>query len=212
MQGSVNKNLRRNCQGPRIPVPAGLFHSYRSDWSHTAAIISLLLLLLASIAGAQELQTPLPRPTRVTFSGSGGANFEPVKTQTAGPETELPSSCKSTYTEVGVRVSCESEPSSTAASSCRGSINFYSLNVSEPVLGNVTRNPDGSFKMALHSVDGKIEGCTLTNELPVASDTANAIKMDCMVTREAGCSGETKGAHAGEVLTSAGTVTIEPTD
>jgi hypothetical protein len=134
------------------------------------------------------------------------ANSAPVQSP------EEPPACPPEYTEVGLRVVCDSDPTSSSADVCRGSINFYGLNVSETVEGSIKSDSDGSFAITLHSSDQAIDGCMITIGPQPTSEAANTIKMPSCHVSLKGCTGEVAGSAANRSLTNSGSVTVEPAD
>jgi hypothetical protein len=140
------------------------------------------------------------------FIAVNPANSTPV------PSSGEPAACGPKYTEVSLRVVCDSDPTSSSADVCRGSMNFYGLNVSETVEGTIRSDPDGSFAVTLRSSDQAIDGCAITIGAQPTSEAANTIKMpSCQVSLN-GCKGEVAGSSADRSLTTSGSVTVEPAD
>lgn len=162
-----------------------------------------------------------PASPPASRSASVGATVNPATGQaafTVNPSNSAPApssgqapSCAAKYTEVGLRVSCENGSGSGLADVCRGSMNFYQLNVSEEVEGGVKSNPDGSFTMTLHSTGPAIEECVLNNVPPVAAEGANALQMQCNVTLK-NCKGLLAGSGADHAVAENALITLAPAD
>ncbi len=151
----------------------------------------------------------LPKRTQVSFSGSGSASFTPRPP--IGDQAPDPN-CRPAVTSVGFNLQCLSDPDVKSASTCRGTLSFYSFNTTRNVTGEVTASAADAFAMKLNSPDDSIQGCEIANLAPVSASLGNVIAMPGCGLNIAGCAGEAIGSGANRALTSSGSVILAPTD
>lgn len=131
----------------------------------TLAAAALLIVAIAAF--------PANNSEQVIFSGTGFGNFG------------------STETPFGFWVWCSAEPAGPSKGAypgdhaCQGAMYFYALGITKGVgsfpvaIPGVTEGPDGVYTMHLHSADGAISGCELTNVLPTLRGPKNTVHLEC---------------------------------
>jgi hypothetical protein len=154
----------------------------------------------------------MPKRIQVTFSGSGSATFTPRNLTGAMPGPTPEPNCTPAVTPVGFNVQCLSDPDTKSASTCRGSISFYSFGVTSNVVGEVTATAGDGFAMKLSSSDDTIEGCELSNVPPVSGSLGNVIAMAGCGLKINGCAGDAVGSGANHAVSSSGSVILTPSD
>jgi hypothetical protein len=141
-------------------------------------LIGAVLVLTLTISSLVTAAGPR-NSVQVVFSGTGLGNY--------GNFTNAP---------FGFWVWCLAQtppPSNGNYTDCAGAMYFYAAGITKGITGDISGGPSSWTMSNLHSADGAIAGCVLTNIPPVSAGPTNTVILSAC-TAPAGGSGTSNNA------------------